>query len=99
MNPLPPFKELELYAAGESDLPQRFYIDPEREKFTDWKLAVAGEILPCHSTIVGMASKIFCGILTDGPKPSETIDLSGTQNLSIAQALALLRFIYERERH
>jgi len=94
---LPPFKELEIYAEGEADLPQRFYMDPEHERFTDWKLKVASKTLPCHSQTIGMASKFFGGMLTDGPKPSEPIDLSGVQNPTMAQALALLRFMYERE--
>lgn len=94
---LPPFKELEIYAAGEADLPQRFYMDPEHEKFSDWKMTVAGKILPCHSPMIGIASNFFCGMLTDGPKPSGPIDLSGTHIPNMAQALALLRFIYERE--
>lgn len=56
---LPPFKELEIYAEGEADLPQKFYISPGHEKFADWKLTVADKNLPCHSPTVGMASKIF----------------------------------------
>jgi hypothetical protein len=60
---LPPFDDLEIYAAGVEDLPQRFYVDPESEMITDWKLTVDGQVLPVHSQVVAIASKLFWGCI------------------------------------
>jgi hypothetical protein len=89
---LPPFEELEIYAAGQGDLPQRFYMDPE---FAEWRVSVADHTLPVHKTTLGMASKVFCGMLHDKLQPTEPIPLLNASETSLAQALALLRFIYD----
>lgn len=87
-----------MYAASEADLPQRFYIDSDQEMFTDWKVAVADEkVLPVHSQALCLASKVLCGMVNSGLKPTEPISLPCLPAATMAQALALLRFVYDRE--
>ncbi|KAL4540930.1 hypothetical protein Ndes2437B_g05332 [Nannochloris sp. 'desiccata'] len=64
---------------------------------TDWKLMVAGKILPAHSQIVAMASKLFFGMYQDARRPRKPIEPPGSSTTTLAQALALLRFMYDRE--
>ena len=66
---LPAFDELEVYAAGQEDLPQRFYISPEQETFTDWKVSVGDKVLPVHSQVLCLSSKVFGDMITSGVTP------------------------------
>ena len=96
---LPPFEDLDAYASENKDkeggdLPQRFYMTPEQEQLTDWKLKVNDVILPVHSQLLCVACKVYCGMATitgggivqDGPIPLE--------GCSLAHALAFLRVLY-----
>jgi hypothetical protein len=92
---LPPFKDLQIYAASLGDLPQRFFMDPEFEMLADCSVAVAGKTLPVHSQMLASASKVFCGMFQDTKRPESPITLPGPGNTTMAEALALLRFIYD----
>ena len=95
---LPPFDQLEVYAAPDGQqLPQRFYLTEEQEKIANWKLSVNGKVLPVHRTHMGIASKVFCGMLAEGvgaegkDTASNPVPLDGC---SLAEALGFLRFCY-----
>jgi hypothetical protein len=94
---LPPFKDLQIYAADQGDLSQRFFMDPEFEMLADWSVAVAGKTLPVHSQMLASASKVFRGMLQDIKRPGSPVPLPGPSNITMAEALALLRFIYDPE--
>ena len=55
------------------------------------------KVLPVHSQVLCMASKVFCDMMNSGAKPTEAIPLSCLPTATMSQALALLRFIYDRE--
>jgi hypothetical protein len=55
---LPPFTELEKYATDDAEMPERFYLEPGQEGFSDWSLATAGKVLKVHSTTLGKVLKV-----------------------------------------
>jgi hypothetical protein len=92
---LPPFTELEKYAADDAEMPERFYLEPGQEGFSDWSLATASKDLKVHSAILGLACKFFESMLNDGLKPQGPIKNLPVAEIHMAQALGFLRFIYD----
>lgn len=88
---LPPVPTFETYVVTKDD-PQRFYMLPDNETFSDWRVRVGDITMPVHSMLLASECKVFNVILSDCLRCEEIeIDLS---EHSLDVVLLLMRLIY-----
>lgn len=91
---LPPFEDIDAYASGTGDVPHRFYMTPEYERLSDWVLCAADTtMLPVHGQLMCLFSGTYRDMVTSVGGPSESVNFG--QDVSLASALAVLRFAYD----